>query len=440
MASECLEIKNKLDSLSDNSKSINKSKEILGDLKSMSSDPSFYTAITSGIVFDISESIGKRIASSATKKSLTKAALGSALKSIGGSLNIASNVAMGLDLVNQLILNGKWTKYPNMELIKDTFTKFDEEFSKEPAEPSKDVKECIRNWAFNTLKPTVKKEQGIDLQESVIEDIIKDIIDAFKVDLSAKVQKFIPDEIDPKTNEDKCMPIFIELTDTMEMALPSEDCPAELYRDIFKQYMTDNYPEIKLIEPPKKEKFSFFTNKMNDMYVRYAIGGASSDLVSKSIKEASEKAIKEASEKAIKEASEKAIKEASEKAIKEASEKGLKEASEKAIKEASEKNIREGAEKFIKNNPKFVAAGLTAGGLAIYAASTGKSIGEAAGELAGGITSEVASNLNDAACKATGICPSDTINNIARYAKIAGIGFIVVIILMLLIWSISKFV
>jgi hypothetical protein len=59
MASECLEIKNKLDSLSDNSKSINKSKEILGDLKSMSSDPSFYTAITSGIVFDISESIGK---------------------------------------------------------------------------------------------------------------------------------------------------------------------------------------------------------------------------------------------------------------------------------------------------------------------------------------------------------------------------------------------
>jgi hypothetical protein len=482
---DCLDLKSKLTNDFDSNKNSSMDQQ-LQTLKGVASNPMLYSSIVSELALNYVEKKGAKLALSKAGQFAIKKAVGSAIKAVAGAAGMILSVSTILDLVDSLLLNGKWTKYLESSLVTDTFLDMEKEFSKEPEEPPQELKNCIKDWVKNSLIPTIKNSQGVDLT-SEADNLIKTITDSFKVDLSAKIQKNIPDVLDPTINEDECMPFSYDDMDNMEMMVPSANCPAELYSDIFKQYMTDNYPQIKLKEKPKKikESFSFLhnTNKMNDMYVRFGIGGAASDILSKSIKEAAEKAAKEAAQKAAKEGAEKAVKEAAEKAAKEAAEKAAKEAAEKAAKEAAEKAAKEGIEKaakesiekatkegiekstkeglekavkdslgaatdFLKKNPKFAAAGLTAAGLGIYAASTGKSIGEAAGELAktvgeevvGPLATETFNQLNDLACKSTGVCPDKIIDNIKKYGKIAGIGFIVVIVLMLLIWSISKFV
>ncbi len=464
---DCLDLQSKLsESVKSSSSNIDK----LASAGSSLNNPMFAAAIGTELGLNFVEWGAKKFLITGAGKFAIKRAVGMAIKAVAGAAGMFLNVATILDLVDGLLLNGKWTKYLESSLVTDTFLDMEKEFSKEPQEPPQEIKDCIKDWVKNTLIPTMKRDEGVDLTNEA-DKLINKIIDAFKVDLSAKIQKNIPDIIDPTINEDECKPFSYDDMDNMEMMLPSSNCPAELYADIFKQYMTDNYPQIKLKEKPPqkiKESFSFLhnTNKMNDMYVRFAVGGALSDVLARGIKETAEKGIREGVEKGVKEGVEKGVKEGVQQGVKQGVEQGVKQGIEQGVKQGVEeglkkgmreglqrstpdlikKGVKEGLEKagqLIKRFPKLATAGFTAAGLAIYAASTGQSLDDAAGDLlkkGADTLKDIAGAGNDLACETTGICPKEIFENIKKYAKIAGIGFAVVIILMLLIWIISKFV
>jgi hypothetical protein len=126
-----------------------------------------------------------------------------------------------------------------------------------------------------------------------------------------------------------------------------------------------------------------FAQEATEKAIKEASQKAIKEATEKVVKEAAQKAVKEASQKAIKAAAEKAAKEAAQKTVKAAAEKAAKEAAQKLAKETAEKLAKETAEKatkktlketakdvakktakFVANNPKKIAAGLLAVGLA----------------------------------------------------------------------------
>ncbi len=170
---------------------------------------------------------------------------------------------------------------------------------------------------------------------------------------------------------------------------------------------------------------------------------AAKEAAEKSAKEAAQKAAKESGQKAAKEASQKAAKEASEKAAKEASQKAQKEAGQKAQKEAAQKAQKEAGQKVqkqaadnannflnkCKQNPKFCALGITATGVAAYAAATGKSFDDAFKDLAE-MAGDAAKDAVNAALEELGL-PSlgsitETVKKWATYAFYAIVIYIIV--------------
>jgi hypothetical protein len=456
---------------------ISTAQKVLGTLKSippyLDANKTTIGVIAGGAIFpNIVEGIGKQITKKAAKGSL-KFGSGRLLKTLGSRLNVIGNVADVLDIVD-LIQGQKWTKFPDKDLMFDIFRDVKEELLKDPITP--ELTQCLRDstdfkGAEEVFKNTFKKEVNREPTAKELKDFndtlsaevdgnIEIIKNQFKKSAPFVVQKTLPDYLDPRGDLfQDCMPI--KYNDYNKMILPGGKCPIE-YKELFKQYMGRNYPNIQLIE---KEKFSFLNNKM-----QYIIPSkAASDLASKAIKESTQKALKESTQKALKESTEKALKEATQKAIQESTGKALKESTQKAIRESAQeglsktakesiaktakeglsKSIKEGgatavsksksflgsAADFVKKNPKLTAAGLTAAGLATYAAATGQSVGEAAGELASSITSEVADQLNDLGCEVTGVCPSDFIKDIIDKVKKYGlyVGIIIAILIILFI-------
>ena len=98
---------------------------------------------------------------------------------------------------------------------------------------------------------------------------------------------------------------------------------------------------------------------------------------------------------------------------------------------SSAKNMLSEGAQTIKKYPKLAAAGITAASIAIYAASTGKSLEESARDLVSrgaGELQDIASSLNDTSCKLIGVCPSELLEKIKKYAKYALILIIIIII------------
>jgi hypothetical protein len=478
LPSDCLDLQSKL---SENFKSNDSNIEKLKQGLSALDNPMLAAAVGSELGLSAVEWGAKKYLISGAGKFAMKRAVGIAIKSVAAAAGAVLNVATILDLVDGLLLKGKWTRYLESSLVTDTFLDMEREFSKEPQEPPQEIKDCVKDWVNNTFIPTMKREQNTDLT-SQSDNLTNEITKAFKseIDLSAKIQTNIPEAIDPTINSYECMPFSYDDMDNMEMMLPSSNCPAELYSDIFKQYMTDNYPQIKLKPKKIRENFSFLNDvsKMNDMYVRFGVGSAASDVISRGIRETAERAAREGVERAAREGVERAAREGIERAAREGVERAARETleagaeraaretleagAERAARETLQKTMREGLQKsapeliknsvknglekagqLIKRFPRLAAAGFTAAGLAIYAASTGQSLDDAAGDLlkkGAGALKDIAGAGNDLACETTGICPKEIIEKIKKYAKIAGIGFAVVIVLMLLIWIISKFV
>ena len=93
-----------------------------------------------------------------------------------------------------------------------------------------------------------------------------------------------------------------------------------------------------------------------------------------------------------------------------------------------------------KKYPKLALLGLTAAGIAIYAAAKGITFEQACiflGKQLAKDVAEMAKALNKTACEVTGVCPSDIIDNFLTYLKYGGI-VIGVILLLYLIYYIFK--
>jgi membrane protein involved in colicin uptake len=177
---------------------------------------------------------------------------------------------------------------------------------------------------------------------------------------------------------------------------------------------------------------------------------AAQEAAQKAAMEAAQKAAREAAQKAAMEAAQKAAMEAAQKAAMEAAQKAAKEAAEeaaqraardvaqssasKAAKDAVASAVKESASKnasrfmeLVKNNPKLATLGITAVGVAAYAAATGQSFESAFGELAGK-AGNVAVDLVNNALEAAGL---PTIGGI--WDKIKKVVYIVLAIIVLAI-------
>jgi hypothetical protein len=196
---------------------------------------------------EVGEFLGKWVAKKIIGKSVegsVRFVAGTALKGVISGVTVIMNVALVMDIAN-LITGMKRTKYPDYDLIDSVFDEFDKQFAKEP-ELSEYSKKCLKQIIKDTalkLNVTLTEEQ----LEIALQDAIKTIKDQPKY--RYKIAKNIPSEIDPQGSDlvNECRPISYK--DFNKMLLPTDKCTYfgnKVYEDYFKQYMTQNYPNIRL--------------------------------------------------------------------------------------------------------------------------------------------------------------------------------------------------
>jgi hypothetical protein len=203
---------------------------------------------------EVGEFIGKWVAKKIIGQSVQgsiRFVAGTALSGLISGVTVVMNVALAMDIAN-LIDGMKMTKYPDYGLIESVFDRIDKEFAKEP-ELTDYSKKCLKEMINDTslkLNVTLTEEELNTALQSAIQSI-KD-----QPKYRYKIAKNLPSEIDPQGSDlvNVCKPISYK--NLNRMLLPTDKCTYfgnKLYENYFKEYMTQNNPNIILEKINEKD-------------------------------------------------------------------------------------------------------------------------------------------------------------------------------------------